>query len=81
MVGYDHLKYRSKREHAGKLINDLIKTALSLKPLFQKKFEPKGYDFKVQQRFQKKFTFYYVFIWGCLFLILFLAAKKYLDAF
>jgi len=81
MVGYEYLKYKSKREQAGELLSDLVKIIIGLKPIFQRKLEPKGYDFKVQQRFQKKFTIYYIIIWVSLFLILFLVAKIYLDAF
>lgn len=81
MVGYEHLKYKNKREKAGEMLSDLVKIMIRFKPLYQRKLTPKGYDFKVQQRFQKKFNFYYVIIWASLFLILFLVAKIYLDAF
>ncbi|HEX4958981.1 MAG TPA: hypothetical protein VFV46_12440 [Lacibacter sp.] len=81
MVGYEHFKFKSKREQAGKLFTDLISIIVSLKPLFQRRLTPKGYDFKVQLRYQKKFNVYYVVIWSSLFLILFLAARIYLDAF
>lgn len=81
MVGYEHLKYKSKREKAGEMLKDLVKVMIGFKPLYQRKLIPKGYDFKVQQRFQKKFDSYYIIIWVSLFLILFLTAKIYLDAF
>jgi hypothetical protein len=81
MVGYEHFKYKSKREQAGEMISDLFRTIIGLKPLFRRRLEPKGYDFKVQQRYQQKFGFYYIILWVCLFSILFLAAKIYLEAF
>lgn len=81
MTGYDHFKFRSKKEQAGNLASDLIKKIFSLKPIFQRKLPPKGYDIKVHQRYQQKSTIYYIIIWTTLFLILFLASKIYLDAF
>jgi hypothetical protein len=81
MVGYDYFKFRSKNESSGNLPLAILKKILGLSPLFQRKLKPKGYDVKVQQRYQQKFTIYYSIIWATLFLILFLAAKLYLDAF
>ena len=81
MVGYDYLKYRSKSEHATKMIGELFLKLISLKPLLQRKLEPKGYDFKLYQRFQNKFAVYYTALWVMLFLVLVLSAKVYLNAF
>jgi len=81
MVGYDYLKYRSKSEHATKMIGELFLKLISLKPLLQRKLEPKGYDFKLYQRFQNKFAVYYTALWLMLFLVLVLSAKVYLNAF
>ncbi|MFY7879903.1 MAG: hypothetical protein ACOVP6_07515 [Lacibacter sp.] len=81
MVGYDHLKFKSKRENAGLFFKDLLLVMISLKPVTQRLLTPKGYDFKLHRRFQNKFTLYYVVIWISLFLILFLTAKLYLNIF
>jgi hypothetical protein len=81
MVGYEHFKYPNKREYAGKMINDLLRKLISLKPLMQRRLEPKGYDYKVHQRFQNKSEVYYFLLWVSLFLILFLFARIYLDLF
>lgn len=81
MVGYDHLKFKSKRENAGLFFKDLFGVMISLKPVTQRLLTPKGYDFKLHRRFQNKFTLYYVVIWISLFLILFLTAKLYLNIF
>jgi hypothetical protein len=81
MVGYNHFKFKSKRMQADVMMNDLFKTIIGFKPLFQRRLKPKGYDYKVQLRFQRKFGLYYLVIWGCLFSILFIAAKIYLEAF
>lgn len=81
MVGYDHLKYKSKKENAALFFKDLLLVMISLKPITQRLLVPKGYDFKLHRRFQTKFTLYYVVIWISLFLILFLTAKLYLNIF
>ncbi len=54
MVGYEHFKYPSKREYAGKMMSDLFRKLISFKPLMQRRLEPKGYDYKVHQRFQNQ---------------------------
>jgi hypothetical protein len=81
MVGYDHIKYKNSREKAGMMVNDYFKKALRLQPLLQRQLEPKGYDYKLYTRFQKRFTKYYIALWVLLFVILFLSAKVYLQAF
>lgn len=81
MVGYEHFKYQSKREYAGQMINDLLRKLISFKPLMQRRLEPKGYDYKVHQRFQTKCEVYYFLLWASLFVILFLFARLYLDLF
>lgn len=63
------------------MVSDFISKALRLQPLLQQKLEPKGYDFKLYQRFQRKFNFYYAILWISLFGILFLVARIYLNAF
>ena len=81
LVGYNHLKYKAGKEKSRLLLRDFIRKALQLRPLTQIKLEPKGYDFKIYQRFQRKFGFYYAVLWFCLFGILFLVARIYLNAF
>ena len=63
------------------MVTDYFKKALRLQPLLQRQLEPKGYDYKLYTRFQKRFTKYYIALWFLLFVILFLSAKVYLDAF
>lgn len=81
MVGYDHIKYKDSREKAGMMFSDYFRKALRLRPLLQRQLEPKGYDYKLYSRFQRRFTKYYFALWVLLFAILFLAAKVYLNAF
>lgn len=81
MVGYEHFKYPSKREYAGKMMTDLFRKLISFKPLIQRRLKPKGYDYKVHQRFQTKSEVYYFLLWASLFVILFLFAYIYLDMF
>lgn len=81
MVGYDHMKYKDSREKTGMMINDFFRKAIRLRPLLQRQLEPKGYDYKLYSRFQKRFSKYYFALWILLFAILFLAAKVYLNAF
>ncbi len=80
MVGYDHIKYKNKAQKAGKMSKELLLKILGLQPLLQRKLEPKGHDYKVYERFQKKFSLYYIALWLCLFGILFLYAHIYLGA-
>jgi hypothetical protein len=81
MVGYDHMKYKDSREKAGMMVSDYFRKAFRLRPLLQRQLEPKGYDYKLYSRFQKRFTKYYIALWILLFAILFLSAKVYLNAF
>lgn len=81
LVGYEHLKYKAGKEKTAMIFHDFFRQALRLRPLLQQKLEPKGYDFKLYQRFQRKFTIYYAILWICLFGILFLSARIYLNAF
>jgi ABC-type transport system involved in cytochrome bd biosynthesis fused ATPase/permease subunit len=79
MVGYDHIKYKNKAEHAGKMSKEILRKLIGLQPLLQTKLMPKGYDYKLYERFQKKFRLYYIALWLSLFAILFLAANLYLG--
>lgn len=81
MVGYDNLKYKNNLKKSGTIVKGLIMKLLTLKPLLQNKLTPKGVDYKVYERFQEKSKIYYTGIWICLFFILFLSAKIYLNAF
>lgn len=78
MVGYDNLKYKNNFKKSGTIAKGLILKLFTLKPLLQKKLTPKGVDYKVYQRFQRKSTIYYAGLWICLFMILFLAANIYI---
>lgn len=79
LVGYNHYKYKTK--NAGAMLSELLTIMFTLKPLAQKRLEPKGYDYKLYERFQKKNIIYYTVLWIFLFLILFLVAKIYLELF
>ena len=81
MAGYEHLNVRYDRRIKGALMRDWIKKLVTLKPISQFKLNPKSIDYKKHVRFQRRSTFYYYAIWACLFTILFLAARIYLDAF
>lgn len=80
MVGYENIKYRGKSDYATKIGRELMQKLIGLKPLVQGKLEPKGYDYKVYARYQKKFQFYYIILWINLFSILMLFAVIYLGA-
>jgi hypothetical protein len=79
LVGYNHFKYKSKSTDL--IITELLTIMITLKPIAQKRLEPKGYDFKVYKRYQAKNGLYYAILWVCLFLILFLSAKIHLGMF
>lgn len=81
MVGYDNLKYKNNLKKSGTIAKGLIMKLLTLKPLLQNKLTPKGVDYKVYERFQKKSALYYVVLWVCLFMMLFLGARIYMNAF
>jgi hypothetical protein len=81
MVGYDNLKYKNNFKKSGTIAKGLITKLFTLKPLLQNKLTPKGVDYKVYERFQKKSTIYYAGLWICLFMMLFLGASIYMDAF
>lgn len=81
MLGYEYFKYRNKSELAGEMFKELLKNMFSLKPLLEKRLEPKGYDFKMYKNYQRKNGIYYNLLWISLFSILFLSAKIYLGAF
>lgn len=79
LVGYNHFKYKIKSTDL--IITELLTNMITLKPITQKRLEPKGYDFKVYKRYQQKNGLYYAILWVCLFLILFLTAKIYFGMF
>jgi Zn-dependent protease len=81
MLGYEYFKYRNKSGMGSQMAGDLLKVIVYLKPLLQKKLQPKGYDFKMYKRYQTKNLFYYTALWVLLFMILFLCAKIYLELF
>lgn len=81
MVGYDNLKFKNNFKKSGTIAKGLLSNLLTLKPLLQNKLMPKGVDYKVYERFQRKSTIYYAGLWVCLFMMLFLGASIYLKAF
>lgn len=81
MAGYDNLNLKHVQRNNNSLMRGWLKKMLRLKPITQMKLNPRSIDHKIHVRFQKKATLYYYGIWACLFAILFLAAKIYLDAF
>jgi hypothetical protein len=78
MVGYDNLKYKNNFKKSGTIAKGLLQNLLTLKPLLQNKLTPKGVDYKVYERFQRKSTIYYAGLWVCLFILLFLGVTLYL---
>jgi hypothetical protein len=81
IIGYNNLKFKSGEISFKALFLQLVKTLFSKLPLTQKLLEPRGYDYKVYVRFQKRFVIYYFALWILLFSILFFAANIYLRAF
>jgi hypothetical protein len=81
MAGYDNLNLKHIQRNNNMLMRRWIGKMLQLKPITQMKLNPRSIDHKIHIRFQKKATLYYYGIWICMFAILFLAAKIYLDAF
>lgn len=81
MVGYENLSYKNNLKKGGTIAKGLLQNLFTLKPLLQRKLTPKGVDYKVYARFEQKSAFYYRFLWISLFLLLFLMAKIYLNAF
>lgn len=81
MVGYEFYKYHDKSGYRIKMLKAFFKKIIQLKPILQKRLEPKGYDYKMYKRFNTKGEVYYFGLWGSLFAILFLIARIYLGAF
>lgn len=81
MAGYENLKYDTSKISMKSFLAEYIKHFFSTAPLIQKRLEPRGYDYKIFIRFQKRFVLYYFFLWILLFSILFFAANIYLQAF
>jgi ABC-type multidrug transport system fused ATPase/permease subunit len=81
MSGYDNLNVKHIERTNQSVMKGWVNKMLRLKPITQMKLNPRSIDHKIHMRFQKKATLYYYGIWACMFAILFLAAKIYLDAF
>jgi hypothetical protein len=81
MVGYNHLKNSFSAANMKLMVKDYLLYFFTLKPLQTRKLNPKGYDYKLYMRFQRRYILYYFALWILLFIILFLAAKIYLKAF
>lgn len=81
MAGYDNLNLKHEQRTGNSIMKGWLSKMLQLLPLSQSKLNPRSIDHKVHIRFQKKSTLYYYALWACLFAILFLAAKIFLDAF
>jgi hypothetical protein len=81
ITGYNNLKFKSGEIAFKVIFTQFVKTLFSKLPLTQKLLEPRGYDYKVYVRFQKRFVLYYFALWILLFSILFFAANIYLRAF
>jgi len=81
MTGYLYIKTKFSGAVFKEMAIDFCKNFLTLQAVTQRRLNPSGYDYKVYVRFQKRYTLYYFGLWILLFIILFLAAKKYLNAF
>lgn len=82
MAGYERLNAKNeKRQHGSSLGVLLLNTIITLKPLREAKLRARTIDQKRHLVFQQKATVYYYMLWVTLFVILFLGAKVYLDAF
>jgi len=81
ITGYNNLKFKTGEVSFKALFNQFLQTVFSKLPLTQKLLEPRGYDYKIYVRFQKRFVIYYFVLWLLLFSILFFAANIYLRAF
>lgn len=81
MAGYDNLNLKHIQRNNNTVMRGWMNKMLRLKPITQMKLNPRSIDHKIHMRFQKKATLYYYGIWVCLFAILLLVAKIYLDAF
>jgi hypothetical protein len=81
ITGYNNLKFKTGEVPFKSIFNEFVRTLFSKLPLTQKLLEPRGYDYKVYVRFQKRFVIYYFTLWVLLFSILFFAANIYLRAF
>jgi hypothetical protein len=81
ITGYNNLKFKTGEVPFTVIFNQFAKILFSRLPLTQKLLEPRGYDYKIYVRFQKRFVIYYFVLWVLLFSILFFAANIYLRAF
>jgi hypothetical protein len=81
MAGYEQLNLKNDKRKRDLILRGWAGKLLTLKPLSQFKLSPKSIDYKKHLRFQKQSAFYYYVIWACLFIILFLCARIFLDAF
>jgi hypothetical protein len=81
MTGYLHIKNKFSSAVFKQMLRDFLKIFFSFQAITQRRLDPKGYDYKLYVRFQRRYILYYFSLWILLFAILFLAAKKYLNAF
>ena len=82
MAGYERLNAKNEKgQHGSSLGELLLNIIITLKPLRQSKLRARSIDQKRHLVFQQKATVYYYMLWITLFVILFLAAKVYLNAF
>jgi hypothetical protein len=81
MTGYLYIKTKITSDIFKQMIKDFFRIFFTLQAVTQRRLDPKGYDYKIYVRFQKRYIIYYFALWILLFFILFLAAKKYLNAF
>lgn len=81
MAGYDNQNLKYAQRSGNSIVKGWVQKMLQLKPITQQQLKPHSIDAKVHIRFQRKSTFYYYSLWICMFMILFLGAKIYLDAF
>ena len=81
ITGYIHIKNKFSSAVFKQMMKDFFKSFFTLQAITHRRLDPKGYDYKIYVRFQRRYVFYYFALWVLLFVILFLAAKKYLNAF
>jgi len=81
MTGYLFIKTKFSSSVFKQMVFNFCRNFFTLQAVTQRRLNPSGYDYKIYIRFQKRYTLYYFGLWTLLFIILFLAAKKYLNAF
>jgi hypothetical protein len=81
MTGYLHIKNKFSGAVFKEMTKDFLKYFFTLQAVTRRRLDPKGYDYKIYVRFQKRYILYYFALWILLFMILFLSARRYLGAF